>query len=464
MKILIFLLVFLVTTFTQAQQSIYYMSEIDSVTGHFIGETYTKWVGNADKKFPLTVAGLDSAISNLDSGIVYISYPGLWDTTGLGAIPSAVKIYGWLFGRMVTTSDQEIAGNNKSLHIGKIHPWNWWTLEETLLGVSRTYATTNTPVSAIGNYITNLTTSAVEALRIQTVIGQDDSTNLLNGVSIGGLIIADLFFEQVNQPNFDFVGLDFNLKQDGLKDVGDLYGTRIGVRFNGWEDGSGNMADVYVHRALGVEYWNNASGRITGDYWAFRSDSLGLSWVGGTAFHFYGEGSFPSYLGGDLRLLGNLTGTNTGVNQYITIDDTSPEIIINSLTITLGDTDADGNETTIELNDATNEISLNGDVVTQGFTTLGNASIKVKKLTGTTGATEGSTSDVAHGLTSTKIIGITALVYHTSGQAIQAEYTFNAEYQFSCYFNGTNVTIANATTNSANILSKPFTVLVTYEE
>ena len=36
----------------------------------------------------LTVTGLKKAISALDSGVVYISYPGLWDTTGLGAIPN----------------------------------------------------------------------------------------------------------------------------------------------------------------------------------------------------------------------------------------------------------------------------------------------------------------------------------------------------------------------------------------
>lgn len=68
------------------------------------GEKYERSIGSAHGKYALTVAGLQSAIARLDSGVIYIAYPGLWDTTGLGAIPSTIKLNGWLFGKMVNTA------------------------------------------------------------------------------------------------------------------------------------------------------------------------------------------------------------------------------------------------------------------------------------------------------------------------------------------------------------------------
>lgn len=101
-KIILFLIIaFSTSIYSQREYGSDYSGvEIDSAAGQFIGETYTRLVGNADKKYPLTVTGLQNAIASLDSGDVYISYPGIWDTTGLGAIPNTINIWGWLFGTL----------------------------------------------------------------------------------------------------------------------------------------------------------------------------------------------------------------------------------------------------------------------------------------------------------------------------------------------------------------------------
>jgi hypothetical protein len=100
------------------------------------------------------------------------------------------------------------------------------------------------------------------------------------------------------------------------------------------------------------------------------------------------------------------------------------------------------------------------------YTALGESSpaIKMKKLTGTTGAAEGDSVTVAHGLTSTKIINAAAQVWFAAGSAVPHGYAHDAGFEFHVAFNGTDVYIRNHPTNSENILSKAFTVLITYEE
>jgi hypothetical protein len=99
-----------------------------------------------------------------------------------------------------------------------------------------------------------------------------------------------------------------------------------------------------------------------------------------------------------------------------------------------------------------------------GYTVLGDGpAIKTKKLTGTTAALQGGQTLVAHGLVSTKILSVEVLVTSTPNR-IPPEHTFNATLQYSVYLSGTNVVVENSAANSAGILSKAFTVLLTYEE
>lgn len=86
----------------------------------------------------------------------------------------------------------------------------------------------------------------------------------------------------------------------------------------------------------------------------------------------------------------------------------------------------------------------------------------VKELSGTTSGSQGAGVTVAHGLTSSKIVAVSGLVFHASGQAIGPG--FAGGYNFNIGFDGTNVSVNNVAADSANILSKSFVVYVTYKD
>jgi len=110
--------------------------------------------------------------------------------------------------------------------------------------------------------------------------------------------------------------------------------------------------------------------------------------------------------------------------------------------------------------------SKNGDGFVNGFMGLGDLSpqIKIKKITGITGANQGDTSTVLHNLEGNKIISYTVKVIHTDHEGIGPEFSAINGYQFSVYHNGYNFNVINSNTNSNNILSKDFIIYVTYEK
>lgn len=102
-----------------------------------------------------------------------------------------------------------------------------------------------------------------------------------------------------------------------------------------------------------------------------------------------------------------------------------------------------------------------------GFSKLGSdaPAIKMKKLTGTTAAAQGSTTFIAHGLNSAKILAVNVLVqYATVGNDVPSSYNANPGYEFDYYITPTDVVVWPKTGNSVNILSKPLKILITYEE
>jgi hypothetical protein len=105
-------------------------------------------------------------------------------------------------------------------------------------------------------------------------------------------------------------------------------------------------------------------------------------------------------------------------------------------------------------------------ILLKSFTSLGDGSpkIKMKKLTGTTASTQGGEVNITHGLTRTKILSCIVLVQGASSVTVEANYTRSGTYQFGWYIDDTGINIGNITANSSSILSKPITVLITYEE
>ena len=95
----------------------------------------------------------------------------------------------------------------------------------------------------------------------------------------------------------------------------------------------------------------------------------------------------------------------------------------------------------------------------------GAPAIKMMKLTTTSAATQGASVTVATGLgTSAKILSIDVRIQYTGDGYVPPGYSLNPGYQFTTLdFFGT-IYIYNLAGNSANILSKPVVILVTYEE
>jgi hypothetical protein len=102
-----------------------------------------------------------------------------------------------------------------------------------------------------------------------------------------------------------------------------------------------------------------------------------------------------------------------------------------------------------------------------GFTKLGSnaPAIKMKKLTGACPGAEGGSTSVAHGVTSSKIIGCQVLIDYTgTGVFVPNSYNRNAEYEFDFYITTTDVVVYLSATNSGNLVSDNFVVLLTYEQ
>lgn len=102
---------------------------------------------------------------------------------------------------------------------------------------------------------------------------------------------------------------------------------------------------------------------------------------------------------------------------------------------------------------------------TNNFSSFGgDLPVKIKIITGTTAAAEGTSTTVAHGLTYSKIIGATVQVNKDDLTYLYPEHIYSTERQYSLQITTTNVQINNHATNSGAILSKPFTVLIFYIE
>jgi len=106
-------------------------------------------------------------------------------------------------------------------------------------------------------------------------------------------------------------------------------------------------------------------------------------------------------------------------------------------------------------------------LTTSGGATIGTGapSVKMKKFTGTTASTQGADLPLSHGLTASKILswGV-AVEFAGSSQKMPPNWTRDVGYEYFCYLGDTTFILTNKSGNSSNILSKPFTILITYEE
>lgn len=106
------------------------------------------------------------------------------------------------------------------------------------------------------------------------------------------------------------------------------------------------------------------------------------------------------------------------------------------------------------------------DFEVNGFTKLGSdaPAIKMKKLTGTTAGTSNSATFVMHGLNAAKILSVTVLVQSTSGNYYPPSSVNSSGAYFDFFVTASAVYVATAPSNSSNIYSRPYRILITYEE
>lgn len=111
--------------------------------------------------------------------------------------------------------------------------------------------------------------------------------------------------------------------------------------------------------------------------------------------------------------------------------------------------------------------ATSGNLEVDGYTKLGSTGpiIKMLKLTGTTDPTQGNEVAVAHGLTTSKILSVTALVESTTGtNYIPPGFKYVGGFEYYVYFVGVNVKVSTVAANSINVVNKPFKVLIIYEQ
>ncbi|KKM65790.1 hypothetical protein LCGC14_1487730 [marine sediment metagenome] len=101
-----------------------------------------------------------------------------------------------------------------------------------------------------------------------------------------------------------------------------------------------------------------------------------------------------------------------------------------------------------------------------GYAAVGSGAplIAMKKLTGTTGGTEGDITNINHGLTVSKIIGCQVLVTQSSSNLVPPAFTTVVEHEYDFFILASVVRIVLHASNSGSIINGAITVLITYEE
>ena len=218
------------------------------------------------------------------------------------------------------------------------------------------------------------------------------------------------------------------------------------------------VADVIAAATAGVARWGiDSSGRIAVGS-AFPSTWHGNLVVYGASYQSF---AVQSSTGVNVLLAANANsearvGTPSNHPLDLYSNNSGRARLTADGNLIIGDTTSDGY----------GKLQVNGNASLRGYTRLGGSTapaIKHKKITGTTASTQGGLVNVSHGVTESKIIAVTALVYDGSNH-YPPRFTFYATREYDFYTGNGSIVIANSAANSASILSKTFKVMITYEE
>lgn len=222
------------------------------------------------------------------------------------------------------------------------------------------------------------------------------------------------------------------------------------VNFTTTAIGDGSVAYAFNSMAIGH---NNSA---TGDY----SSSLGTGLVS-KAYNSIAIGRYND----SISTSSNTLDLSTNPILYVGNGNNSTNRSNAMVIYKNGNMDINGN---VDISGNTNmagTATVTGNTDIGGFTQLGTGSpsIKMKKLVTTSPAAQGGFTLIAHGLTQSKILSITALITVPGGFQIIPNH-IQAGFQYTLNVDNANIAVGAVNGNSGNILSMPVKILIVYEE
>lgn len=164
------------------------------------------------------------------------------------------------------------------------------------------------------------------------------------------------------------------------------------------------------------------------------------------------------------------TGVTSGANN-IFIGNNAGGILNASNKLYIENSNADKDNALIYGDFGADSLNLNADVTIRDFTRLGSISsgapaVKMKKILVAAGpAVNGNANyPFGGGITDSKIIGVNVLMTYSGTTKIPPGYIDVAGYEYNIQVQFNGITVINKNGNSANIGSKPISILITYEE
>jgi len=334
--------------------------QIDSAAGHFLGNIYTAYVGGGESNFPLTVNGLADAIASLDSGTVIISYPGLWDTTGLGVLPNNISIEGWLFGtyKRVLSSNkkytfEQILGQppiyslgGAVRFIGRHNSFDAFVSVEQYLDEYASYAQGQ-------DYIPFMSITAVDDSYNDSIPNLGGIKNVFDIVPDSGGITKNNFQFRMIQNDLTYRVKYQPRKMDFIRGTsndmwwGDYWGNVPAdtVWANNIYHYHGNVFGIRTNQWMKTNYY--------GYYMSFPSN-FGAQFLDGIKpFLFYGAGAYPSWFGGNANALGYNYGADTAATDAYKIALDGAHTLTAGLEVTFKAVTANTDGATLQVNSLT---------------------------------------------------------------------------------------------------------------
>lgn len=335
----IFLILFLISSNIIAQSGhsdigewkFYHNGNVESPLINFIDKTNFIFVGGSDYNYPLTSTGLQNAVASIDSGVVYICYPGLWDTTGFSSIiaKNEISLQGWVMGNLITTIAKSKTNTKAKILFNQTaddikdtdtyyNPFVFLSRQDSWWGTVGIYGKfdKHTPIS-------KQSSSRLMGMDMQVTV--DTSYNgTFNNIQSGQAHINS----KSDSSSYNVANAVSNIWQLG-NNYAQQYQPNAYYWMNGidgyfdWQAGSDTVTST-----LGISFYKARIGLAAGvyfnsNYYHFHSvipSNLSSRMLNGKlAYHFYGNGDYPSYFGGDLIVDGfNLHSTTAGITASTT--------------------------------------------------------------------------------------------------------------------------------------------------